>query len=277
MSRNNLIGSSAKYYKKDFWEHENQKYAGPHYRLRKIAGLVNKIADGQPRSLFDVGCGPAALRGLLRPGIDYYGADIAIRHPAPYLREADFIDGPVRFDGRTFDIIVAQGFFEYAGHLQSRMFGEIAQILAPGGVFVTTYVNFAHRNAQVYWPYSNVQPAAQFRAALAEHFRIQRSFPTSHNWRQSEPNRRVISAVNMRLNFTVPLVSRRLAVEYIYVCGHHWPVSSSIAPASLAWLPIRRRSRRATRTAAGPRWPRTPCRRSTAPRARGHACPAASP
>ena len=153
-----------------------------------------------------------------RPDIAYFGADIAISEPAPYLLEADFTEGPVRFGDRKFDIIVAQGFFEYVGGHQAAKLAEIADILAPGGVFIATYVNFGHRDQEIYWPYSNVRPISEFRAGLEQHFHVRRAFPTSHNWRHSEPNRPVIRDVNMRLNLNIPLVSPRLAVEYFFIC-----------------------------------------------------------
>ena len=47
-------------YKKDFWSEENLKYSRPHYRMKKAARLINRLARGQERMLLDVGCGPAA-------------------------------------------------------------------------------------------------------------------------------------------------------------------------------------------------------------------------
>ena len=57
---------------------------------------------------------------LLHPNIQYYGIDIAIHDPAPNLIEADFLEAPIRFDGKRFDMVVAQGVFEYVGNLQTR-------------------------------------------------------------------------------------------------------------------------------------------------------------
>jgi SAM-dependent methyltransferase len=209
---------SVRYYKRDFWSRENLKYTKPHYRLEKVSRLVNRIGRDRPCSIFDVGCGPATLRHLLVPGIKYFGADIAIQEPAPYLLEADFVEGPIRFGDRKFDIVLAQGFFEYVGEHQSRKFSEIAAIVKPGGIFLTTYVNFGHRDREIYWPYSNVQPFTDFRDALGEHFDVRRYFPTSHNWRHGEPNRWLIRDLNMHLNTNFPLISPRLAVEYIVIC-----------------------------------------------------------
>jgi SAM-dependent methyltransferase len=216
-----LAGSadgSVQYYKRDFWSRENLKYVKPHYRLEKASRIINKIGRGHECTLFDVGCGPATLRQLLTPNIRYFGADIAIQDPAPYLVEADFVEGPVKFGDRKFDIVLAQGFFEYVGEHQSQKFAEIAAIIKRGGIFVTTYVNFGHRDREIYWPYSNVQPFADFTDSLSAHFEVRRFFPTSHNWRHGEPNRRGIRDVNMHLNVNVPIISPRLAVEYFVIC-----------------------------------------------------------
>ena len=65
---------------------------------------------------------------LLRSNIEYYGIDIAIHDPAPNLIEADLPNTPIRFDGKRFDIVIAQGFFEYIGTFQARKFAEIWEL-----------------------------------------------------------------------------------------------------------------------------------------------------
>src|SRR5262249_51819119 len=117
-------------------------------------------------TLLDVGCGPAALKSLLRPNIEYYGIDIAIHDPQPNLLEEDFLDGSINFGDRKFDIVVAQGVFEYVAGFQAQKFAEIARLLNKDGIFVLSYVNFDHRDKDIYWPYSNVQPFKDFRASL---------------------------------------------------------------------------------------------------------------
>ena len=208
-------------YKKDFWREENLKYSRPHYRMEKAARLVNKLARGQQRTLLDVGCGPATLRSLLEPNIKYHGVDIAIREPAPDLIEADFIEAPIQFNDQRFDIVLAQGVFEYVGNFQSQKFAEIAQLLNDDGIFVVSYVNFDHRQRDVYWPYSNVQPFNEFRRSLSEHFTIRRFFPTSYNWNHWEPNphRKLLRAANMHINVNIPVIGPVLAVEYFLICS----------------------------------------------------------
>ena len=110
-------GAGDTLYKKDFWSEENLKYSRPHYRLEKSARLINRLARGRERTLLDVGCGPATLMSLLEPNIKYYGIDIAIHDPAPNLIEADFLETPIRFDEKRFDIVLAQGVFRICGEL----------------------------------------------------------------------------------------------------------------------------------------------------------------
>lgn len=211
--------TDVRYYKKDFWSVEHQKFVVPHHRLQKVARLVNRIAGPDRCTLLDVGCGPATLAQLLRPTIAYYGVDIAIRDPAPNLLEADILETPIGFAGKTFDIVVAQGVFEYLGNHQSEKFSEIATILGATGTFIVSYVNFGHRDPQIYWPYSNVQPLEEFRRSLSQDFVINRYIPTSHNWRHSEPNRKYMKMANLYLNASIPVITPRLAVEYFFVCS----------------------------------------------------------
>ena len=206
-------------YKKEFWSKENLKYSRPHYRLEKSARIVNRLARGKRFTLLDVGCGPAALMPLLRSNIQYYGIDIAIHDPAPNLIEADLLETPIRFDDKRFDIVIAQGVFEYVGTFQAQKFAEIAQLLNDGGIFIVSYVNFGHRDRNVYWPYSNVQTLNEFRQSLTQYFNIKRSFPTSHNWNHSEPRRKFLKAANMHTNINIPFISRVLAVEYFFICS----------------------------------------------------------
>jgi SAM-dependent methyltransferase len=211
--------SGSTLYKKDFWSKENLKCSS-HYRLEKSARIINRLARAKEFiTLLDVGCGPATLEPLLRSNIQYYGIDIAIHDPAPNFIEADLVNTPIRFDGKRFDIVIAQGFFEYMGTFQERKFAEISQLLSDGGIFIVSYVNFGHRDRTVYWPYSNVQPLNDFRQSLAKYFEIKRSFPTSYNWHHSAPNRKFIRAANMYFNMNVPFISPLLGTQYFFICS----------------------------------------------------------
>lgn len=210
---------SVKYYKRDFWSQENLRFAKPHFRLEKAARIVNSTVGDAECDLLDVGCGPGTLARFLKPNVRYYGIDMAIHDPAPNLLEADLVKVPIAFGAKRFGIVVAQGFFEYIGALQEQKFAEIDDILAADGKFIVTYVNFGHRDRQIYWPYSNVQPLADFRASLSRYFTIERSFPTSHNWKHGEPNRKFMRVSQMPLMFDVPVISRLLGVEYFFICS----------------------------------------------------------
>lgn len=211
--------SSPQYYKKDFWEKENLKFRKPHYRLEKASRIINNLTRDKKHTLLDIGCGPAALMHLLNPGVEYYGIDIAIQEPAPNLLEADLLENPIRFGDKQFDIVLAQGVFEYLGEFQAAKFAEIAQLLNENGTFIVSYVNFGHRAKEIYWPYSNVQSFDDFRTSLAQYFKIRRCFPTSYNWRHHEPTREPVRTVNMHINMNIPLVARMLAVEYFFICS----------------------------------------------------------
>jgi cyclopropane fatty-acyl-phospholipid synthase-like methyltransferase len=210
-------------YSKDFWDEENLRYSEPHFRAEKVARLANKTARGKECDLLDVGCGPGALRYLLHDNIHYYGIDIAIHEPAPNLIEADLLETPIEFNGKQFDIIVAQGIFEYFGTLQAQKFAEIRAVLAKDGRFLLSYWNFGHRDARIHLPFSNMQPIDEFRSSLASSFSIISSFPASHNWRQNMSDRKFLKLINMRTNINIPLVSPRLAVEYFFICSHQGP------------------------------------------------------
>lgn len=214
-----MVKVTDNYYKRDFWATENLQYVNPHFRLAKAARIVNHLAGGKGCELLDVGCGPATLATLIDERIGYHGVDIAIHNPAPNLLQTDFLAAPIQFGGRRFDIIVAQGVFEYVGKFQAQKFAEIKRLLRPQGTFLVSYVNFDHLHKFVYEPYSNVQSFEEFRKSLAQVFHIDRCFPTSYHWHHHEPNREFMKAIQMRINVRIPLLSRLFAVEYFFICS----------------------------------------------------------
>lgn len=222
-SQGTARGSIAQSYKRDFWIQENLKHAPPHYRLQKTARIANKIAPEAGSDLLDIGCGPATLMHLLRDGVNYYGIDIAIHDPAPNLIEADILETPIKFGDRRFDIIVAQGVFEYIGDFQAAKLAEIAGLLNDDGTFIVTYTNFGHRGKQIFEAFSNVVSFDEFRADLDRYFTVKRFFPTSHNWHGGQPRRALVKAANMHVNLRIPLISPRLAVEYFFICSPRRP------------------------------------------------------
>jgi len=212
------------YRKKEFWNVESEKFIAPHFRLEKCARIINSLAGVKDYELLDVGCGPGTLAKSLVPTIHYYGIDIAIPEPADNMREYDILSQPIDFDGKRFDLVVAQGLFEYLGDHQEEKFREISRILADDGTFLTSYSNFAHRRPTVYEVYNNVQPQHDFRRSLSRFFTIDRAFPASHNWCHSSPKRDLVKNVNMNFDLDIPFVSRKLAVEYLFVCSPLRPV-----------------------------------------------------
>ncbi len=213
-----MAETPATVYKHDFWLGENMKYAEPHHRMLKVSRLVNQLAEGKEYRLLDVGCGPATLAKLLEPNIRYYGIDIALQEHSQNLSECDILQEPIESEHAPFDLVVAQGVFEYFADRQKQKFAEIADLLTVGGRFIVSYVNFGHRRPYRYWLYSNVQPIEQFRDSLSEYFVVEKQFPTAHNVNGSEPTRWYVRRPNLYFNLNVPFITRRLGVEYLFVC-----------------------------------------------------------
>jgi SAM-dependent methyltransferase len=210
---------SGRYYKRDFWSKENLRFSQSHFRMEKAARIINAMAQGQDANLLDVGCGPAALRGLLDENIHYYGIDIAIHDPAPNLIEADLLKAPIKFGDMLFDIVIAQGVFEYVGTFQDQKFAEASKLLTDTGKFIVSYWNFGHRDKQVYPPFNNIQSFGEFRESLSRFFTIEKFFPVGHNWHQHEPGRRFMKMAQSRVNLNIPIISPVFAVEYFFICS----------------------------------------------------------
>jgi len=204
---------------RDYWVVENAQYAEASFRLRKCARVINELAGSRECTLLDVGCGPAALRPLLNPNILYHGIDIAIHEPAEYLREVDIARETISFDRKRFDFVVALGFFEYMGQQQDRKFEEIRTILKDDGKFMMSYINFGHFRRKVWPNYNNVQSIAKMTRSLNEVFQVERRFPASHHWRQKQPGNNSFPALQMQVNFSIPIFSPLLAVEYFFICS----------------------------------------------------------
>ena len=217
--RRQPLAGGVKYYKKDFWSEENLRYSVPHFRMLKVARIIRRLARDREVDLLDVGCGPGTLGTLLQPNVHYYGIDISIPEPAENLLEADILQAPIDFKGIKFDLVVAQGLFEYVGEYQSKKFAEIAAVLKDEGKFVLTYQNFDHRQREIYWPYSNVQRPVDFRIDLRRFFKIERRFAVAHNWNHGHPRRPLIAGLQDHLNIYVPVISPKLAIDYLYICS----------------------------------------------------------
>jgi SAM-dependent methyltransferase len=204
---------------RDYWIVENTLYVEPSFRLKKCARIINELAGDRECTLLDIGCGPAALRPLLKPNVHYHGIDIAIHQQAPYLREADIARQTIDFDNKRFDFVVALGFFEYMGHQQKLKFEEVSRVLKDDGKFMMSYINFGHFRRKVWPNYNNVQSFGEMKKGIEQVFHVEKSFPVSHNWRQKQPGRRSLQGLQMRVNFAIPVVTPMLAVEYFFLCS----------------------------------------------------------
>jgi cyclopropane fatty-acyl-phospholipid synthase-like methyltransferase len=220
------------YYKRDFWETENLKYAEVHFRMAKVAWLVRRLAGARECDLLDLGCGPGTLGHLVPGNVHYHGIDIAIQEPAPNLIEMDILQSPVSFHDMKFDLVVAQGLFEYCGDHQARKFAEIRNLLKDDGKFLVTYMNFAHRKREVYWPYSNVQQPADFRRDLERYFVVERSFPGEYNWNFTTPNRTIMKVVQAHLTVDIPIFNSLLGINRFYICSARSTVHESVGGAA---------------------------------------------
>jgi SAM-dependent methyltransferase len=218
-SENFMDQIAATFRNRDYWIVENAQYAEPSFRLRKCAAFVNKMAGSRQCSLLDVGCGPAALRPLLRQNIEYCGIDIALHQSAPFLREVDTAQEPIAFDDRRFDFVMALGFFEYMGGKQDSKFLEIRKILKDDGKFFLSYINFGHFRGKVWPNYNNVQSIAEMKRDLSKYYQVDSYFPASHHWRQKQPGKRSLRSLQMHMNFNIPIVSPMMAVEYFFICS----------------------------------------------------------
>lgn len=204
---------------KEYWNIENQKYSKPHFRLRKIANVLNDISRGNYVDLLDIGCGPATLKTLLPENINYFGIDIALQASAPNLIELDIIKNEIKFGERRFDLIVASGVFEYLGGFQRQKLSEIHNILRENGHFILSYVNFDHFRKRVSPNYNNIQPIHMLKKDLDLLFYINRYFPTFHNRVCALPKRERIAEIQMKLYFNIPIFSPLFAVQYIFICS----------------------------------------------------------
>lgn len=180
------------YCKYDFWSGENLKRVEPHCGLETSAHLVNRMPRDAPaiswtwaaarrQRLIEYGAAidakepdqhqtalmwaaaehqlsvAQAVSHLLDKNINYHCMDTPIHNPAPNLLQTDFLENPISFQGRRFNIVLAHGVFEYAGTHQAEKLAEIKGILKEDGTFVVSYVNFDHINIYHYPVYNNVQ------------------------------------------------------------------------------------------------------------------------
>jgi cyclopropane fatty-acyl-phospholipid synthase-like methyltransferase len=209
------------YLKKDYWLVSSDLYKRRYLRLEKCARIVDRLAGGREVDLLDIGCGPATLGTLVRPNVHYHGIDQALQEPSPNLIEMDLTQEQIRFRDQRFDLVVAGGLFEYLGEFHQQKLREIRALLKDDGKFIVTYTNFAHPRPPRHGEptYNNVMSIPEFRASLERLFKVDRYFPSSHNWVRGEPRRRWLYALNMMFSIHVPLFSDRFANNYFFICS----------------------------------------------------------
>jgi cyclopropane fatty-acyl-phospholipid synthase-like methyltransferase len=135
------------------------------------------------------------------------------------LIETDFVAQPIRFQDKTFDIVVAMGVFEYMGEHEEEKLVEIESLLKPGGRFLMSYINFDHFRRIIYPAYNNVQSIDALKAKVSRVFHIDRCYPVSHHRRHKQPGKNALPAVQMQFNLNIPFLSSWLAVEYFCLCS----------------------------------------------------------
>jgi len=205
--------------RRDFWRREHPKFQSPHFRLEKSARIINRLAGSRECELLDVGCGPATLGRLLSSNIQYHGIDIYISDPNPRYLEYDFLEAPIAFADKEFDIVVCQGVFEYVGDHQREKLAEIHSLLREDGRFLVSYTNFDHRAPHFDPSYTNICGLQDFRLDLCTQFKINRSFASSYNWYHGQPRRAVMKAIQMPINVNLPIIGRALGVEFFFDCS----------------------------------------------------------
>jgi SAM-dependent methyltransferase len=119
--------------------------AGKYRVLQDVLARVFAPAR-RPARVLDLGCGPGNMLDVLGAhgdvfGSDYSGEALRFCRERGYTRlfQADFHDLPVR-DG-CFDLITCCDVLEHLAH-DRRALGELARILAPGGLLVATVPAF---------------------------------------------------------------------------------------------------------------------------------------
>ena len=136
-----------------YWNVRSPEFDAVHARLRLIGRLAAALHG--VRSVLDVGCGPAALRGVLPPAAEYFGVDVAStvieaqRDPA-HFEVVNLDRSPRPFGGRRFDLLICSGVFEYVNDRDGFMrFLDAAA--APNGWLIFSFTNHQHVRDGLRW------------------------------------------------------------------------------------------------------------------------------
>lgn len=136
-----------------YWNVRGPEFDTVHPRLQLIGRLIGELPG--VRTMLDVGCGPAAMRRVVPPGIEYFGIDIAsdviagLDDPAHFqVVNLDTVDGC--FDDRRFDLVVCSGVFEYIND-RERFMRLLRRKAAPGGHLILSFTNHQHLKDGLRW------------------------------------------------------------------------------------------------------------------------------
>lgn len=138
---------------REYWNGRSPEFADVHPRLRLIGRLVAALSD--VRDVLDVGCGPAVMRTVLPPQLEYFGVDIApsvieaLGDPA-HFAVADLDASPRPFGERRFDLLLCSGVFEYVNDVRGFMAMLDAKAV-PGGHLILSFTNHQHRKDGMRW------------------------------------------------------------------------------------------------------------------------------
>lgn len=136
------------------WRGNAYRFGRPHARLQLVARIVSTLPArsgahaSHPRTLLDLGCGPAALRQLLPADIAYHGVDLTAEALPPGRESDRFAVADLNadvdpFPTRTFDVLVVSGMFEYVRD-PGAFLALVRRKTRPGGHLVLTYLNRWH-------------------------------------------------------------------------------------------------------------------------------------
>jgi len=117
---------------------------------RRVAEVLAEMGVGASQRVLDLGCGTGMSgAALLAAGIgkdgglvgtDISQASLDIAMAKGFYASVVFanLDEPLPFDGATFDAVACVGVLSYVERFDV-LFPELARVLRPGGVFVTTH------------------------------------------------------------------------------------------------------------------------------------------
>ncbi|MGE7999173.1 class I SAM-dependent methyltransferase [Lysinibacillus sp. NPDC093190] len=205
------------FYTKQYWIKENYKYKNVHFRLEKIAKIIN-MKSKKSADLLDIGCGTATLSTIIREDLNYFGIDIAPHSKEPNIKELDIANSVIQFDERKFDVIVSSGLFEYLGDKHIEKMNEISNILEDRGIFIVSFSNMKHIKKPNYPSWNNSESISVFKSNLEKNFRVIDYFPAYHNTKYTEISNGFWKKLARKININIPVISKLWGIDFIFIC-----------------------------------------------------------